>query len=339
MASVYTQASIVDYYDGVNSVDLKILTFQASYFTINPYLYFYVIGSPQNPSASPYAVFTADADAITYYTTDATTQIINAVNAAAGVTTPFTALDVETVTAPEFAFMANLSLDTIAQGSTNKYYTATEKAKLASLAVQVNADWGSGSGLAQIFNKPTVVSAFTNDAGYLTNTALSGYATSAAVASTYATQATVSGKFNTPTGSTSQYVRGDGSLATLPVAASRSFANPSRTLNSSYQISATRDAMVSYAVNIAAALSLSGGQTGTVTLQYADDSGFTTNVVSVNSATNGNTGTLTIGLGLTQTGTAGVSGIIPAGKYVKLVTANTAGTPTFSYLSGQEVLL
>ena len=35
-------------------------------------------------------------------------------------------------------------------------------------AAQVNADWDASSGVAQILNKPTNVSAFTNDAGYLT---------------------------------------------------------------------------------------------------------------------------------------------------------------------------
>ena len=50
-------------------------------------------------------------------------------------------------------------------------------------AAQVNADWNATSGVARILNKPTIptvptnVSAFTNDAGYITNTALNGYAT------------------------------------------------------------------------------------------------------------------------------------------------------------------
>ena len=119
----------------------------------------------------------------------------------------------------------------------------------------------------------------------------------------------------------------------------RTFTNPSRSLNSAFQISATQDVSVSYTVDVASTLTLTGGATGTVTLQYADDSGFTTNVKTVQSSVNGNTGTLTIGLSLTQTGTCSLSGVIPAGKYVKLVTANTAGTPTFTFRAAQEVLL
>lgn len=124
-----------------------------------------------------------------------------------------------------------------------------------------------------------------------------------------------------------------------PAIGSRTFNNPTRSLNTAFQISSSQDASVSYSVDISASLSLSGGQTGTVTLQYADDSGFTTNVKTVTQASNGNSGTLTIGLGLTQLGTAALSGMIPASKYVKIVTANTSGTPTFTYRNAQEVLL
>lgn len=118
-----------------------------------------------------------------------------------------------------------------------------------------------------------------------------------------------------------------------------SFANPGRSLNSAYQISASRNALVSYSVDIAATLSLTTGQTGTVYLEYADDSGFTTNVKEVCRNVNGNSGTLAIGLGLTQNGTATLSGMIPAGKYVRLRTQNNTGTPTFTYRSSQEVLV
>lgn len=117
-----------------------------------------------------------------------------------------------------------------------------------------------------------------------------------------------------------------------------SYTNPTRTLNSAFQISSSRDSRVSYAVNIAATISLTSGQSGTVVLEYADDSGFTTNVVSVQSTSNVNTGSLTLGLNLTQTITASLSGDIPVGKYVRLRTVNNTGSPSFSFVSAQEVL-
>lgn len=125
----------------------------------------------------------------------------------------------------------------------------------------------------------------------------------------------------------------------VPVQAARSFASVSRSLNSVFQPSTTRDVGVSYSVDVACTLSLTTGATGTVFLEYADDSGFTTSVVEVCRFVNGNTGTLTVGLNLTQNVTGSLSGFIPTGKFVRLRTANTVGTPTFNYRSGQEVFL
>lgn len=55
---------------------------------------------------------------------------------------------------------------------TDNNYTTAEKNKLSGIAagaeVNVNADWNATSGDAYILNKPTKVSDFTNDAGYLT---------------------------------------------------------------------------------------------------------------------------------------------------------------------------
>lgn len=261
------------------------------------------------------------------------------------------------------------SLGSAAFQPTGTFATAAQGTK-ADSAIQgtgSTAQYIRGNGSLATF--PTAVSAFSNDANYVTSSGLTStlasYATNAALTSG------LSGKFNTPVGSTSQYLRGDGSLATFPSIPSgtvtsvglssttlsisggpitssgnitintiaRSFAFPSRTLNSAFQISTTRDASVSYAVDIGATLTLTGGQTGTVILEIADDSGFTTNVQTVNSTANGNTGTLTIGLSLTQTSTATLAGIIPANKFVRLRTVNTTGSPSFTYRTGQEVLL
>ena len=55
---------------------------------------------------------------------------------------------------------------------TDNNFTTTLKNKLDGIAagaeVNVNADWNASSGDAQILNKPTTVSSFTNDAGYQT---------------------------------------------------------------------------------------------------------------------------------------------------------------------------
>lgn len=119
----------------------------------------------------------------------------------------------------------------------------------------------------------------------------------------------------------------------------RNFSAPSRTLNSCFQASGTRDAFTTYSVDIATTLSLTTGQQGTVYLETFTDASCATGTVEVARFVNGNTGALTIGLALTQNVTGTLSGIVPAGTYVKLRTQNNTGTPTFTYRSSQEVLL
>lgn len=122
-------------------------------------------------------------------------------------------------------------------------------------------------------------------------------------------------------------------------ASNRSQSSVSRSLNTIFQVSTTNDSLVVYSVNTACTLSLTGGQTATVVLEMATNSGFTTGVQTLSTTVNGNTGTLTIGLNITQTYTCALVGYVPVGNYVRIRTVNTTGTPTFSYTSGQEVLL
>lgn len=119
----------------------------------------------------------------------------------------------------------------------------------------------------------------------------------------------------------------------------RSFGYQTRALNTCFQVSSTRDALVSYSVDIATSLSLTAGQQGTVYLRIYSDAGCSTGTQELTRFVNGQTGTLTIGLALTQNVTGTLTGIVPAGAYVQLVTQNNTGTPTFTARPGQEVLL
>jgi hypothetical protein len=119
----------------------------------------------------------------------------------------------------------------------------------------------------------------------------------------------------------------------------RNQSSASRSLNTGFQLSTTRDALINYSVDISCTISLVTGQTGTVFLEIASDSGFTTNLQELGRSVNGNTGTLTIGLNLTQNATGTLSGFVPAAYYCRLRTANTVGAPVFTYRSGQEILL
>lgn len=70
---------------------------------------------------------------------------------------------------------------------TDNNYTSADKSKLegieAGAQVNVNADWNAAEGDAQILNKPTALSAFTNDRNFIDNTVnnLVNYYTSAKV--------------------------------------------------------------------------------------------------------------------------------------------------------------
>lgn len=220
----------------------------------------------------------------------------------------------------------------------------------ATAAAQVNSDWNSVSGASQILNKPTLFSgnwsdlagvpstfapsAHTHAASDITSGTLAdARIPSLAISKTTGLQAALDAKLTTPTGSTSQVVLGNGTLGTLPVVPTRSFANPARSLNTAFQISSTRDAWVGYSVNISVTSALLAGQEGRVHLEYADDSGFTTNVVTVASTVNATSGVLN----LTNIGPGSVTGWIPAAKYARIRTENVTGTPTYALTRTQEV--
>lgn len=265
------------------------------------------------------------------------------------------------------------------------------------------SDWNATSGAAQILNKPTLsavattglfsdlLSKPTTISGYgitdavsasALTSVLAGYATSSALTSGLA------GKFNTPIGTTSQYVRGDGSLATLPVGnagtvtsitagsglsggtittsgtislpnvgtagnysgvttdaqgrvtagTSRSFSTFTPTLNTCFQISATRDAKVSFGVDVTVSVTLGGTPKGSVYLRYYTDNACTLGQQTIISGSSGLPSTLSVVVGLQNLGTISLSGEIPGGTWVRVETSNDSGTPTFAPRQGQVVL-
>lgn len=108
-----------------------------------------------------------------------------------------------------------------------------------------------------------------------------------------------------------------------------------RTINGTgYQVSITQPSLVSYCIQIASTLSLSGGQTGTVFLEISPDN---ITYTEVGRFVNGNTGTLTIGLNTTDTKSSQLSAYVPKSYYVRL-RQTSSGTPTITYISGQETL-
>lgn len=156
-------------------------------------------------------------------------------------------------------------------------------------------------------------------------------------ASVLGLSASLAGKFNVPTGSTSQYIRGDGSLATLPTGGSNTIqypgaggSNPSaRALNTCFQISSSHDALFWYSVDVSAALAVGSG---TVTITSYTNNTCTTGAQVVRDGTVG-------GLGVAATTSIQLDSSIPAGKWLKITTSSTGLGVTLSMRANQTELL
>lgn len=224
-------------------------------------------------------------------------------------------------------------------------------------AAQVNSDWAAASGLTQVLNKPTTLAGYGvtdayplagNPSGFLTGvtggqvtSALGFTPYNATNPSAFITQAGARSAITlTTTGSSgaATYNSATGALNVPSYAASRSQAAVTRSLNSAFQVSATRDAQVQYSVQMTITASITGGQDGDVFLDIASDSGFTTSVQSVDVTPCSQTYTLAIALQGVQKCAGTVRGYVPAGYYARIRTVSNTGTPGFTYRLGQEVL-
>lgn len=107
-----------------------------------------------------------------------------------------------------------------------------------------------------------------------------------------------------------------------------------------WQISSTRDASVFYSVNVNTTASIGGAADGYVVLEIsATNSTTASDWKEVSRTRNGQTITLALALNSVQNIGGELMNIVPAGYYVRLRSVNVSGTPTYSYVSGQEVQL
>ncbi len=131
------------------------------------------------------------------------------------------------------------------------------------------------------------------------------------------------------------YTYNDAGNAASISLASKTYQSPTfNSATTATQLSSTTEADVFYAFDGTVTISLLAGQSVTATLKYADNSGMSTNVVTVDSATTSNSGVLN----LTQTNTLRIGGKIPAGKYRQVtfaVAGSGAAAPT-TIKAGQE---
>ncbi len=118
----------------------------------------------------------------------------------------------------------------------------------------------------------------------------------------------------------------------------RSFASPSRALSSCFQISATRDALVSYAVDVTTTVTLGGAPEGAAFLRTYTNSACSAGQVGVISGSSGQPTTLTVSVGQQIRGSVNLYGVVAAGTWARIETASTGtGTaPTFAIRAEQQ---
>lgn len=154
-------------------------------------------------------------------------------------------------------------------------------------------------------------------------------------------------KFDIPTGNTSQYIRGDGTLANLPTpsplsfnnTASHSFVSTAAAANG-FQLSSTRNTSVFYSVNISTTATIGGSSDGYVVLEIsATNSTDANDWKEVSRTRNGQSISLALVLQSVQSLSGELMNIVPAGYYARLRTVTISGTPVFTFVSGQEVQL
>lgn len=128
-------------------------------------------------------------------------------------------------------------------------------------------------------------------------------------------------------------------LDAFPSYNARTSSSVTRSFNSAFQPSTTTWTRVNYSVLVTCTASLLGGQEGTVILEKASNSGFTTNVMELGRITGGNSVSLAIAITAVDKAGGQLSGDVEPNYYVRLRTVNTTGTPTFTYQSGVEGVL
>lgn len=191
----------------------------------------------------------------------------------------------------------------------------------------------------------TITSTPTTMAGYgisdgVSSSALANYATTASLT------AGLSTKLNTPAGTTAQYVRGDGSLATLPVAQAVSINDtPGRSLVTAatatgFQVSATRVSKVCYEGSFSTTSTIGGPSSASVFLETADTNSTTAGDWTIKAQqTYTNTITLAVVLNQVQGNNWSICRYIPAGKYVRIRSGSITGTASATINATQQETL
>jgi hypothetical protein len=106
------------------------------------------------------------------------------------------------------------------------------------------------------------------------------------------------------------------------------------------QLSSTRPVIVHYSATLISTATIAGNASGYLLLEICStNSAVAGDWVEIARIPNGQAVSLAVTLQAVSTGGGQVAGIVPAGYYRRLRSVITAGTPTFSFNSGQEAVL
>lgn len=212
------------------------------------------------------------------------------------------------------------TFDQLSDGTTNKAFTATLLTKLNGIATAATANDTD----ANLKNRA-------NHTGTQTASTISDFTESAQDA----VGAMVSADFSYNDAGNALSLR------------TRSFNNtPGRSIvtgtgATGFQPSSTRDAIVNYSVTITTAvqIGLATNVDGYVVLEIAPTNSATAgDWVEIARTPQAQNIGIALALSSTQKGGGNLTGGVPAGYYAKIRSVNVAGTPTYAYNSGQEVL-
>lgn len=187
-------------------------------------------------------------------------------------------------------------------------------------AAQIQSDWNAVSGVNQILNKPAIINYSAGPGIQLSSGVFSNTSPDQTVVLTGGNRTLITGTYPNFTISFIE--------PTINIIASK-------TLNSNYTISATKQANVSYSLTCSVTNPLlAGSSTANIFLEYSTNGGSTWLLPSQNG--NLSSVALAVAVAITNSQTVTVAGSIPAGALVRLRTTTT-GTASVTYVTGTEI--
>lgn len=149
---------------------------------------------------------------------------------------------------------------------------------------------------------------------------------------------TIQGDWNQASTTAKDFIKNKPTISTSTPTITNSVSKSIVTLTTATgtMLSSTRTSNVMYSVNIVTTASIGGASAGEVLLETSPTNTSTSTWTVVNRVKNSQTITLAIALNSVQDITYTLMGNVQPGYYVRLRSSTISGTPTYSFVTGQE---